>query len=243
MDERRGAGRGASFALTLPAHRADRREAVDHPKPWLRYIEADKVDDKTLNVDDMLVRNSANEKLGNVDGFIVDSESGRPYYLVVDAGGWFKAKQFLVPIGRVQVDDDRDAFVVGLSKEQIHRFPGFDSDEFEKLTDRDIKRINDQICDVYEPGVVYPADEPYSAAWARKPYRSPDWWRAENPASDDRGRADGGDTSPHLGRRAQPGDVLGLETGGERTYIGDTDEEENERRRDAEKEAAAKARR
>jgi len=235
-------GRGASFAPTLPAHRADRREAVDHPKPWLRYVEADKVDDKTLNVDDMLVRNSANEKLGNVEGFIVDSESGRPYYLVVDAGGWFKAKQFLVPIGRVQVDNDRDAFVVGLSTEQIHRFPGFDSDEFEKLTDRDIKRINDQICDVYEPGIVYPADEPYSAAWARQPYRSPDWWRAENPASDDRGRADRGDTSPHLGRRAQPGDVLGLETGGERTSIGDIDEEENERRRDTEKEAA-KARR
>jgi hypothetical protein len=37
--------------------------------------------------------------------------------------------------------------------------------------------------------------------------------------------------------------VLGLETGGERTSIGDTDEEENERRRNAEKEAAAKARR
>src|SRR6476661_3619057 len=89
------------------ASRADRREAVDHPKPWLRYVEADKVDDKTLNVDDMPVRNSAKENLGNVDGFIVDAESGRPYYVVVDAGGWFKSKQFLVPIGQVQVDDDR----------------------------------------------------------------------------------------------------------------------------------------
>jgi hypothetical protein len=215
---------------------------VDHPKPWLRYVEADKVDDKTLDVDDMLVRNSAKEKLGDVDGFIVDSESGRPYYLVVGAGGWFKSKQFLVPIGQVQVDDDRDAFVVGLSKEQIHRFPGFDNDEFEKLTDRDIKRINDQICDVYEPGVVYPTDEPYFAAWARKPYRSPDWW-AENSTPEARGRADAGDQSPHLGGRAQPGDVLGLETAGERTYIGDTDEDENKRRRDAEKAAAAKARR
>jgi hypothetical protein len=30
------------------------------------------------------------------------------------------------------------------------------------------------------------------------------------------------DSSPHLGGRAQPGDVLGVETGGERTYVGDT---------------------
>ena len=50
-----------------------------------------------------------------------------------------------------------------------------------------------------------------------------------------------GDTSPHFGRRAQPGDILGIETGGETTAIGDTTEDENERRADLEK-AAAKAR-
>ena len=50
-----------------------------------------------------------------------------------------------------------------------------------------------------------------------------------------------GDASPHFGRRAQPGDILGIETGGETTAIGDTTEDENERRSDLEK-AAAKAR-
>ena len=50
-----------------------------------------------------------------------------------------------------------------------------------------------------------------------------------------------GDQSPHHGGRAQPGDILGIETGGETTGIGDTSEDENERRRDSEK-AAAKAR-
>jgi hypothetical protein len=43
------------------------------------------------------------------------------------------------------------------------------------------------------------------------------------------------DISPHLDGRAQPGDVLGIETGGERTYIGDTSEDENTRRRSAER--------
>jgi hypothetical protein len=37
--------------------------------------------------------------------------------------------------------------------------------------------------------------------------------------------------------RAQPGDVLGIERGGETTSLGDTEEEEDERRRDAEKNA------
>jgi len=47
-----------------------------------------------------------------------------------------------------------------------------------------------------------------------------------------------GDTSPHFDGRAQPGDVLGVETGGERTSVGDTSEDENKRRRDAEQAAA-----
>ena len=47
-----------------------------------------------------------------------------------------------------------------------------------------------------------------------------------------------GDVSPHFGGRAQPGDVLGFETGGETTSLGDTSEDENKRRQDADKEVA-----
>jgi hypothetical protein len=69
---------------------------------------------------------------------------------------------------------------------------------------------------------------------------------AASTASRDRDRelvtARGGETSPHAGDRAQPGDVIGVETGGEQTHIGDTAKDEDERRRDAEK-AAAKDRR
>ena len=80
---------------------------VDHPLPWLRYIDADAVGDQTLDFDGMKVRNAAMEKLGEVDGFIVDADSARPYYVVVDSGGWFKSKHFLVPIGHAKLDDDR----------------------------------------------------------------------------------------------------------------------------------------
>jgi hypothetical protein len=37
--------------------------------------------------------------------------------------------------------------------------------------------------------------------------------------------------------RAQPGDVLGIETDGEQTHLGDTREDEDERREDAEEDA------
>jgi hypothetical protein len=231
---------------------------VDHPKPWLRYVEADKIDDQTLDIDGMKVRNDAGDKLGTVDGAIVDSETGRTYYIAVDAGGWFKSKHFLVPIGEARLDADRDALVVSLSKDQVNRFPGFNKDEFDKLTEADIKRINDETCVVFEGSVTYPVNEPYYAAWNRPFYRYPDWWNSEMASggssfgdemqfgttssavsgrrerSQKDARAAARDVSPHFDGRAQPGDVLGVETGGERTYIGDTKDDENERRQDAE---------
>jgi uncharacterized protein YjbJ (UPF0337 family) len=44
----------------------------------------------------------------------------------------------------------------------------------------------------------------------------------------------GAESSPHFGGRAQPGDVIGVETGGEQTHVGETTEDENKHRRDAE---------
>jgi hypothetical protein len=247
---------------------------VDHPLPWLRYIDADDVDDQTIDFDGLKVRNPQMEKLGEVDGFIVDSDNGRPYYVVVDAGGWFKSKHFLLPIGEVRLDDDKDALVTNLSKERVHRFPGFDKDEFAKLSEEDMRRMNDEICSVCSvTAVSYSATEPVQSAWNRPQFAQPTWWNS-NPTNPDRmgdrayqstvdypkssgasmpssgstvGRGQEqararerdddrtGDVSPHFDGRAQPGDVIGFETGGESTHIGETAEDENKRRRDAEK--------
>ena len=55
-------------------------------------------------------------------------------------------------------------------------------------------------------------------------------------AADEPGDARGADdVSPHFGGRAQPGDILGFETDGETTSLGDTSEDENKRRHDLEK--------
>jgi hypothetical protein len=227
------------------------------------------------------------EKLGVVDGFIVDNVSMRPYYVVVDSDGWFKSTHFLVPIGHATLDDDRDAIVVDIPKEQIERFPGFDRNRFETLSQDDIRRMNDAICTITSGTVVrFAAGDPMSAAWSRPEYRQPDWWtaagdrartstRLARAAGDEAARgtlaratgelqaerelerdrlerdrsaareserelaaARDSEPSPHFDGRAQPGDVLGVETGGEQTHIGDTAQDENQRRIDAERDAA-----
>jgi hypothetical protein len=257
---------------------------VDHPLPWLRYVEAGRIAASDLAIDGMKVRNDAMETLGKVNGFIVDSSSMRPYYVVVDSGGWFRSKDFLVPIGHARIDADRDALVVDIAKSRIERFPGFDLNEFGRLDESGIRRMNDAICEA-STGTVYAATEPLSAAWQRPEYRQPDWWSTvttrdaaditagnnyvatpDYPAGKvspalgelqadrevERARTERtmpmsatererelvtareADPSPHFDGRAQPGDVIGFEEGGERTHIGETAEDENKRRIDAE---------
>jgi hypothetical protein len=236
---------------------------VDHPLPWLRYVDADDLDNAVVDFDGLNVESPTGEHLGDIDGFIVDSKSARPYYVVVESGGWFKTKHFLLPVGHTRLEADREVLVADVTRDRIEKFPGFDKDEFQKLSDADLKRFNDQTCSacsIEGVSVVYAADEPFSAAWERSDYAYPNWWEAE-PTRPDRmggravttgsepgaggrdetwpreqiaGRGRDGEASPHFDGRAQPGDVLGVETGGERTYVGDTADDENRRRKAAE---------
>lgn len=231
----------------------------------LRYVDAGDLDDTTIDFDGLKVRNAAGETLGEVDGAIVDADEGRPYYIVVDAGGWFHSRRYLVPIGHLRLDHDNDALVADLSREQINRFPGFDVDEFGKLSREDLQRLDGQLTAACCPAEV--AD--VRAVGDRSHYRTPDWWsaayappltpgagtaavgdRQKRPRGGEPDRVaraeavvarEGGESSPHQGGRAEPGDVIGVETGGERTYLGDTKQDEDKRRRAAEKGAGKQA--
>lgn len=154
---------------------------MDHPYPWLRYLPADDLDDQDVDFDGLKVDSPSGEDLGRVEGFVVDSYSGRPYYVVVDSGGWFKSKHFLLPVGHVRFDANRKALMADVTKERVERFPGFDLSKFDKMTVDDLKRFNVetlQVCTI--AGVVYgySETEPYTAAWDRADFSYPDWWRA-----------------------------------------------------------------
>ncbi|MGH9312953.1 MAG: PRC-barrel domain-containing protein [Vicinamibacterales bacterium] len=75
----------------------------------LRYVDADAVDDTLIDFDDLNVRAADGEKLGEVEGFIIDPELRRAYYIVVDSGGWFSSRHYLVPIGHARVDREQNA--------------------------------------------------------------------------------------------------------------------------------------
>jgi hypothetical protein len=229
-------------------------------------VDADDLDDSTLDFDGLDVESPNGAKLGDVDGFIIDVSSARPYYVVVDAGGWFKSKFFLLPVGHVALDSGRRKLIASVDKDRVARYPGFDRSEFEKLTDDELSRMDDEMMAACCPDETAARTVSVTRFESRAHYQAPSWWdsdfyrpdrvdaaarsmagvtsagdsRLERDRQRDSVVAQADDVSPHLGGRAQPGDVLGVETGGERTYIGDTSEDENKRRRDAEKAAGKK---
>jgi hypothetical protein len=198
-----------------------------------------------VGFDDMDVESSTGDHLGELEGFVVDSVSNRPYYLAVDSGGWFKSKLFLLPVGHAQLDRDRDVIVADLTRDRVEQFPGFDKDVFQKFGQEELGRFNDETsraCDVTGGAFSrsHSATEPSSATWDGPDFRHPDWWGSAAAPLAAEPSSQLAEPSPHLGGRAQPGDVIGLETGGERTHVGETTEDENKRRRDAEHEAATR---
>jgi hypothetical protein len=236
----------------------------------LRYLDADDIDDSAVDFDGLDVRGTDGSKLGDVDGFLVDPASGRVLYTVVDSGGWFSSRRFLVPIGHATVDSDARALRVDVSRDSLSGYPEFDEERFSTLSDADFKTYEHRMAAVCCPDDV--SGETWRSETGRH-YRQPAWWSAGAYGADRlrpvtrrpyRDRATGAvaapaaaspsretfdrervvareesrsadDVSPHLGGRAQPGDVLGIETGGETTGIGDTAEDEDKRRREAEK--------
>ena len=106
---------------------------MDHPYPWLKYLPADDLEDQTVDFDGMKIESPSGEDLGKVEGFVVDSDSGRPYYAVVDAGGWFKSKHFLLPVGHVHLTADDDMLTADLTRERVERFPDARLDALETV--------------------------------------------------------------------------------------------------------------
>ncbi|ALF59965.1 DUF2382 domain-containing protein [Psychrobacter urativorans] len=67
------------------------------------------------------------DKIGKIDGALVEDTTGRIRYLIVDAGGWFSSKEVLVPAGLARIVGD-DVFFDSLTKAQVEAMETYDHD-------------------------------------------------------------------------------------------------------------------
>ncbi|MGG6265535.1 PRC-barrel domain-containing protein [Leptolyngbya sp. AN03gr2] len=86
------------------------------------------------------------DKVGSVKNVLVDEDTGRFRYFIVDTGLWFLGKQVLLPVGLAQVDfEDKRVVVPGLTKQQVENLPEFTEDL--KIDDD----YEDQVRNTYAP--------------------------------------------------------------------------------------------
>ncbi|WP_420596593.1 PRC and DUF2382 domain-containing protein [Deinococcus sp.] len=80
------------------------------------------------------------DKVGTIRDALVEADSGSIRFFVVDAGGWFSAKEVLVPVGHSRLEDD-GVYFDDLTKEQVRDLRQYDpndmyTDEYQQADER-----------------------------------------------------------------------------------------------------------
>jgi hypothetical protein len=93
------------------------------------------------------------EKLGKIDDVIFDHATGAIRFVVVDTGGWFTHKKFLVPPHRLHSSaEHEDDFTVNLDKSQIETLPRYVEADVE--SDERWKQYEKQYDEAWHSGPV-----------------------------------------------------------------------------------------
>jgi len=231
-------------------------------RPQLRYVAAGQLSSNVLDLGRRELTGTSGEALGRLDGFLVDALSGRPEFIVVGAGDWHGGRRYLVPADHARFDPRERALSVDFGREAVARFPAIDDRRIEALRPDELGRYREEVtraccpddADLRRLDLASRADA--TGAW----WNATGWMTSMVPgaptvsaggAADERmaaadgerwasSRGDREGAAPAVGERAQPGDVIGIESGGETTSIGDTAEDEDRRRERAERDLQAR---
>jgi len=84
------------------------------------------------------VKNPADENLGEICEIMLDKESGRTAYAVLDSGSFLGmgGKLFALPWNSISYDPNKECFILNVDKEKLKNAPGFDKDHWPDMADR-----------------------------------------------------------------------------------------------------------
>ena len=157
---------------------ARERDGARSGRQWsrLRYLDVDDLDDSTLDYRRLTIRGRTGDELGSLDGFVVETASGRPVYYVIDSGGWFMGRRYLIPVGRASLEASRNALVVDVDRDTIRSYPEFSTNAFMAMSDDEIRRYERRVLHTINPNAS--ASTTYWESYDRLPeYSQPDWLR------------------------------------------------------------------
>jgi ferritin-like metal-binding protein YciE len=109
---------------------------AEPPVGRLHYVPMDVIAQGREDRSPLPVRNDV-EDLGTLDGLIAEGELGAARYAVVDAGGLLKRRRYLLPLSLLRFDERTRVLRVSLDKDVASRYPDFDRDEFQTMSEAD----------------------------------------------------------------------------------------------------------
>ena len=101
----------------------------------LRYLDAAHVEGPLPQFQSVELLDANDEKIGRVDGIIVDPRKRRAEYLVVARANG--RRRYLLPMEQIRVDAERHALAVE-DAEPIDQLDEFDSEQFPRFSDDDL---------------------------------------------------------------------------------------------------------
>ena len=143
----------------------------------LRYLDADDLDDSILNYRDLTVRNGKQRRsrLARRTASSKRPAVARTTY-VVDSGGWFMGRRYLIPVGKASFEATRQALIVDMDRDTIKTYPEFSTTAFMSMSDDEVRRYERRVLHTINPNAS--ASTTYWESYDRLPeYSQPDWLR------------------------------------------------------------------
>jgi len=136
----------------------DARHEADFGAPVraLAYVAMDDVARKRGSTETLTVLASGGEKLGTLDGLVVD-RAGHARYIVVDGGGLLH-RRHLLPVDLLRHDAAAGALHARVDADVAERYPAFDPDAFSTMSEADRGRYEARVLTFFAPGGEQPAD-------------------------------------------------------------------------------------
>jgi hypothetical protein len=85
----------------------------------------------------MEVRNQSDEKLGKIEDIVLDLNSGRISYAVLNAGGPFRSKLVAVPVNAFTPGADQKHLLLNADKAKLEAAKGFDKNAWPSVSNPD----------------------------------------------------------------------------------------------------------
>jgi sporulation protein YlmC with PRC-barrel domain len=85
----------------------------------------------------MEVRNQSDEKLGKIEDIVLDLNSGKISYAVLNAGGPFRSKLVAVPVNAFTAGPDQKHLLLNADKAKLEAAKGFDKNTWPSVSNPD----------------------------------------------------------------------------------------------------------